>query len=63
MKNFTIIIFILSVLFAKSSFGEILGKINERVDEILISQFFENYTHIKNNENDDRIIEVFENNK
>ncbi len=63
MKNFTIIIFILSVLFAKSSFGEILGKINERVDEILISQFFDNYTHIKNNENDDRIIEVFKNNK
>ena len=33
------------------------------MDELLISQFFDNYTHIKNNENDDRIIEVFENNK
>ncbi|MDG2001540.1 MAG: 4Fe-4S binding protein [Alphaproteobacteria bacterium] len=63
MKNFTIIIFILSVLFAKSSFGEILGTINERVDEQLISEFFENYTTVKNNENDDRIIEVFKNNK
>ena len=63
MKNFTIIIFILSVLFAKSTFGEILGKINERVDEQLISNFFKNYTTIKNNKNDDRIIEVYKNDK
>jgi thiamine biosynthesis lipoprotein ApbE len=32
MKNLTIIIFILSILFTQSSFAEITGKINERVD-------------------------------
>ena len=63
MKNYIIIIFLLFILFTKSSFSEILGTINERVDEQLISEFFENYTNVKNNENDDRIIEVFKNNK
>ena len=42
MKNLTIIIFILSILFTQSSFAEITGKINERVDNKLIVDFFEN---------------------
>ncbi|MFP6779030.1 MAG: 4Fe-4S binding protein [Alphaproteobacteria bacterium] len=63
MKNYIIIIFLILQLFTKSSFSEILGTINERVDEQLISEFFENYTNVKNNENDNRIIEVFKNNK
>ena len=42
MKNLTIIIFILSILFTQSSFAEITGKINERVDDTLIVEFFEN---------------------
>jgi len=61
MKNFTIVIFILSVLYTQSSFSEIIGKINERVNEELILDLFEDYTHFKNNNNDDRIIEVFSN--
>ena len=61
MKNFTLIIFLLSILFTQSSYSQITGKINERVDEKLISEFFENYTTIKINENDNRIIEVFNN--
>ena len=39
MKNLTIIIFILSILYTQSSFAEITGKINERVDEKLITNF------------------------
>ena len=63
MKNLTIIIFILSILFTQSSFAEITGKINERIDEKLIVEFFENYTHFQVNNNDDRIIEIYSNDK
>ena len=63
MKNLTIIIFILSILFTQSSFAAITGKINERVDNKLIVEFFENYTHFKINNNDDRIIEIYSNDK
>ena len=54
MKNLIIIIFILSILFTQSSFAEINGKINERVDDKLIVEFFENYTHFKINNKDIR---------
>ena len=40
MKNLTIIIFILSILFTQSSFAEITCKIHERVEDELILEFF-----------------------
>ena len=63
MKNFSLFIIIFTLLISQSSFAEITGKINDRVNKEIFKEFFENYTHIQKNKNDERIIEIFNDNE
>ena len=63
MKNFIHFIFIFTLLFSQSCFAEITGKINDRIDNKLIKDFFDSYTYIVNNQNDERVIEIYNDNE
>ena len=61
MKKYLIIILSILVLSKNLSYAEITGSINDRLSSTLIAEYFPNYTTVKTNNNDSRIIEVLNN--
>ena len=61
MKNYLVIILSILVLSINLGYAQITGSINDRVSSILITEYFPNYTKVKINNNDSRIIEVLNN--
>jgi len=61
MKKYLIIILSILVLSKNLSYAEITGSINDRLSSTLIDEYFPNYTTVKTNNNDSRIIEVLNN--
>ena len=58
MKKYLVIILSILVLSINLGYAQITGSINDRVSSILITEYFPNYTKVKINNNDSRIIEV-----
>ena len=61
MKKYLVIILSILVLSINLGYAQITGSINDRVSSILITEYFPNYTKVKINNNDSRIIEVLNN--
>ena len=61
MKKYLVIILSILVLSINLGYAQITGSINDRVSNILITEYFPNYTKVKINNNDSRIIEVLNN--
>ena len=61
MKKYLVIILSILVLSINIGYAQITGSINDRVSSILITEYFPNYTKVKINNNDSRIIEVLNN--
>ncbi len=61
MKKNLIIILSILVLSINLSYAQITGSINDRLSSTLITEYFPNYTTVKTNNNDSRIIEVLNN--
>ena len=61
MKKYLVIILSIFVLSINLGYAQITGSINDRVSNILITEYFPNYTKVKINNNDSRIIEVLNN--
>ena len=61
MKNIALILSLFFLLNINFSFAQIAGNIEDRLEESLITEYFPNYSKIKNNDNDPRIIEVLKN--
>ena len=61
MKKYLVIILSILVLSINLGYAQITGSINDRVTSILITEYFPNYTKVKINNNDSRIIEVLNN--
>ena len=61
MKKYLIIILSILVLSINLSYAQITGSINDRLSSTLITEYFPNYTTVKTNNNDSRIIEVLNN--
>ena len=61
MKNIALLISIFFLFNINFSFAQIAGNIEDRLEESLITEYFPNYSKIKNNDNDSRIIEVLKN--
>ena len=61
MKKYLVIILSIFVLSINLGYAQITGSINDRVSSILITEYFPNYTKVKINNNDSRIIEVLNN--
>ena len=61
MKKYLVIILSIFVLSINLGYAQIIGSLNDRVSNILITEYFPNYTKVKINNNDSRIIEVLNN--
>ncbi|MBT3940330.1 MAG: 4Fe-4S binding protein [Pelagibacterales bacterium] len=61
MKKYLVIILSILVLSINIGYAQITGSINDRVSSILITEYFPDYTKVKINNNDSRIIEVLNN--
>ena len=61
MKKYLVIILSILVLSINLGYAQITGSINDRVSSILITEYFPDYTKVKINNNDSRIIEVLNN--
>ena len=61
MKNIALLISTFFLFNINFSFAQIAGNIEDRLEESLITEYFPNYSKIKNNDNDSRIIEVLNN--
>ena len=61
MKKYLVIILSILVLSINIGYAQITGSINDRVSSILITEYFPNYTEVKINNNDSRILEVLNN--
>lgn len=61
MKKYLVIVLSIFVLSINLGHAQITGSINDRVSNILITEYFPNYTKVKINNNDSRIIEVLNN--
>ena len=61
MKKYLVIVLSILILSINLGYAQITGSINDRVSNILITEYFPNYTKVKINNNDSRIIEVLNN--
>ena len=61
MKNIALLISTFFLLNINFSYAQIAGNIEDRLEESLITEYFPNYSKVKNNDNDSRIIEVLNN--